>query len=101
MTVESTSVLSDDETLVCCSCHRQFKFTGSERHDHDRRGYKKPKRCKPCREARRSGSEPIGMSNDDMLIEMCKALGELRIFLEQKLRSIEDRLDAIEELANG
>jgi CxxC-x17-CxxC domain-containing protein len=44
-----------DRTLQCTDCHQDFIFTAGEQEFYDRKGFKEiPKRCKPCREARKA-----------------------------------------------
>jgi CxxC-x17-CxxC domain-containing protein len=44
-----------DRTLSCSDCHQEFVFTAGEQEFYDRKGFKEiPKRCKPCREARKN-----------------------------------------------
>ncbi len=91
-----------DETLVCCQCERSFTFSVQEKKVHARRGYSnKPKRCPTCRENRRNGTQSKPMSESEILLETCKAIGELRVFMERKMASIEQRLDSIEEALRG
>ena len=93
-----SSVLTSDETLVCASCHQAFVFSAEEKTAHERNGYQnKPKRCRPCREARRNGNQSKPMPDSETMIEVCKAVGELRVFLEHKLNDIDSRLTSIEE----
>ncbi len=44
-----------DRTLQCSDCHQDFIFTAGEQEFYERKGFKEiPKRCKPCREARKT-----------------------------------------------
>jgi CxxC-x17-CxxC domain-containing protein len=50
-----------DRTLSCSDCHQDFTFTAGEQEFYDRKGFKEiPKRCKPCREARKVRRESGG-----------------------------------------
>jgi hypothetical protein len=42
--------------LICCDCGAEFRWTsGEQRFFRDRGLENVPKRCRPCREARRAG----------------------------------------------
>jgi len=44
-----------DRNLTCMDCSQSFIFTAGEQEFYDRKGFKEePKRCKTCREARKS-----------------------------------------------
>ncbi len=43
-----------DRELVCASCNRPFVFTGAEQAFFVERGFQEPRRCKPCRAARKA-----------------------------------------------
>jgi hypothetical protein len=43
-----------DEWLTCLECGDDFQFGGRDRDFFASRGFAKPKRCRPCRIARRS-----------------------------------------------
>jgi CxxC-x17-CxxC domain-containing protein len=44
-----------DRQISCIDCAQPFTFTAGEQEFYDRKGFKEePKRCKPCREARKS-----------------------------------------------
>jgi CxxC-x17-CxxC domain-containing protein len=53
-----------DRPLQCMDCKNEFIFTAGEQEFYDRKGFKEiPKRCKPCRDARktrRGGGEAAG-----------------------------------------
>src|SRR2546425_11895277 len=43
-----------DKSLNCADCGQAFIFTAGEQEFYERKGFKEiPKRCKPCREARK------------------------------------------------
>jgi CxxC-x17-CxxC domain-containing protein len=43
-----------DKILVCADCSQQFVFTASEQDFYAQRGFSEPKRCAPCRSARKA-----------------------------------------------
>jgi hypothetical protein len=50
-----------DKELTCKDCKQPFTFTAGEQAFFDQNGFTEPKRCKPCREAkkaRQANSEP-------------------------------------------
>jgi CxxC-x17-CxxC domain-containing protein len=47
-------VAFEDKTLVCVDCGAEFTFSAEDQEFHASRGYQDPKRCPPCRQARRS-----------------------------------------------
>src|SRR5258706_5204941 len=50
-----------DRTLQCSDCHQDFIFTAGEQEFYERKGFKEiPKRCKPCREARKTRRDGDG-----------------------------------------
>lgn len=55
-----------DRPLQCLDCKNEFIFTAGEQEFYERKGFKEiPKRCKPCRDARKtrrgeSGANAIG-----------------------------------------
>src|SRR5512136_2897984 len=51
-----------DKILVCADCNQQFVFTASEQDFYAQRGFSDPKRCGPCRNARKA-SRPEGGSH--------------------------------------
>jgi CxxC-x17-CxxC domain-containing protein len=58
-----------DRPLQCLDCKNEFVFTAGEQEFYDRKGFKEiPKRCKPCRDARKtrrgdSGAHAAGNGN--------------------------------------
>ena len=58
-----------DRPLQCLDCKNEFIFTAGEQEFYDRKGFKEiPKRCKPCRDARKtrrgdSGAHSNGNGN--------------------------------------
>jgi CxxC-x17-CxxC domain-containing protein len=58
-----------DRPLQCLDCKNEFIFTAGEQEFYDRKGFKEiPKRCKPCRDARKtrrgdSGANAAGNGN--------------------------------------
>jgi CxxC-x17-CxxC domain-containing protein len=45
-----------DLLLQCSDCGQEFVFTAGEQQFFQERGYSSPRRCKPCRQAKQSGS---------------------------------------------
>ena len=43
-----------DKILVCADCSQQFVFTASEQDFYAQRTFSEPKRCNPCRTARKA-----------------------------------------------
>jgi hypothetical protein len=43
----------EDKTLPCADCGQEFEFTGREQEFYAEKGFTEPKRCKPCRQARK------------------------------------------------
>jgi hypothetical protein len=52
---EPVEAHAEDEWLTCISCGEGFLFGGRDRDYFARQGFVKPRRCRPCREARRAG----------------------------------------------
>ncbi len=51
----------EDRTLVCQDCGRDFIFTSGEQEFYHEKGFEnEPKRCKECRNMRRSGGSRNG-----------------------------------------
>ena len=47
----------EDKTLVCIDCGAEFVFTAEEQAFYEEKGFPdEPRRCKPCREARKPNS---------------------------------------------
>jgi len=50
-----------DKDIVCCDCKQTFVFTAGEQAFFAQNNFTNPKRCKPCREAkkaRQANNEP-------------------------------------------
>lgn len=44
----------EDKALQCADCGQEFIFTAGEQEFYERKGFREiPKRCKPCRDARK------------------------------------------------
>jgi CxxC-x17-CxxC domain-containing protein len=55
-----------DKPLTCVDCGQEFIFTAGEQEFYDRKGFKEiPKRCRPCREARKT-RRPDGQGGRSM-----------------------------------
>ena len=52
-----------DKILVCADCNQQFVFTASEQDFYAQRGFSEPKRCGPCRTARKASRPEGGAGN--------------------------------------
>jgi len=49
-----------DKQIVCVDCGAQFLFTGRDQAFYQERGYQHPRRCKACRDKRKSGGNATG-----------------------------------------
>lgn len=60
-----------DRPIQCIDCKNEFMFTAGEQEFYERKGFREvPKRCKPCREARKTRLGPeagaaAGNGNDN------------------------------------
>ena len=55
----------EDKTIVCADCGQEFTFTASEQAFYAEKGFTdSPKRCKPCRQARKA-QRNAGSYGDD------------------------------------
>lgn len=53
-----------DRSVQCIDCHQAFSFTAGEQEFYERKGFKEvPKRCKPCRDKKKSKRD--GAGSDD------------------------------------
>ncbi|MEW6034551.1 MAG: CxxC-x17-CxxC domain-containing protein [Chloroflexota bacterium] len=71
----------EDKSLQCCDCGAAFTFTAEEQEFFRSRGYtNEPKRCPPCRQARKSerrGSQSYGsQSPRQMFPATCATCGK-------------------------
>lgn len=49
-----------DKMLTCADCHQPFAFTAREQEFHASKGFtNEPKRCRNCRQARKSQRTPV------------------------------------------
>jgi CxxC-x17-CxxC domain-containing protein len=46
--------MAGDLQLTCSDCGREFTFTAADQTFFQERGYSTPKRCKPCRQAKKA-----------------------------------------------
>jgi len=46
----------EDKSVKCVDCNEEFTFTAGEQEFYNERGYTEPKRCKPCRDAKKAQS---------------------------------------------
>ena len=51
-----------DKTISCQDCGKEFIFTEEEQNYYAEKGFQDPKRCKPCRMARKRQSSWNGPS---------------------------------------
>jgi CxxC-x17-CxxC domain-containing protein len=49
-----------DKILACADCGQEFVFTASEQDFFAQRGFSEPKRCAPCRSARKASRSEAG-----------------------------------------
>jgi CxxC-x17-CxxC domain-containing protein len=59
-----------DRSITCLDCKNEFVFTAGEQEFYERKGFREtPKRCRPCREARKTkrgnGENGHSASNGD------------------------------------
>ena len=52
-----------DKVLACADCGQEFVFTASEQDFYAQRGFSEPKRCAPCRSARKTSRPEGGASH--------------------------------------
>jgi len=53
-----------DRTVTCVACKGTFEFTAGAQEFFAGRGFSEPRRCKPCREARKTkGGRPPGANS--------------------------------------
>ena len=56
----------EDKTIVCADCGQEFTFTASEQAFYAEKGFTDaPKRCKPCRQARKAQRNAGSSYGDD------------------------------------
>ena len=46
--------MAEDQQLMCSDCGQAFTFTAEDQDFFRERGYSAPKRCKPCRQAKKN-----------------------------------------------
>jgi len=49
-----------DQTLNCVECHQDFLFSEKEAKFYEEKQFTPPKRCKPCREAKKARQQAGG-----------------------------------------
>uniref|UniRef100_E6QI66 Uncharacterized protein n=1 Tax=mine drainage metagenome TaxID=410659 RepID=E6QI66_9ZZZZ len=52
--------MAGDLQLTCSDCGRDFTFTAADQTFFQERGYSTPKRCKPCRQAKKADQQGGG-----------------------------------------
>lgn len=110
MTSATTPVVSlTDETIQCCACPKTFLFDVRSQELYKRKDFQnKPKRCPECRKKKRQERRTTGpitpektqadtMSDRELLLEACKAVGELRVFVERQFKALDSRLGQLEK----
>lgn len=50
----------EDQNLECVDCQQSFVFTAGEQQFFSTKGFTPPKRCKPCREAKKQQGQQSG-----------------------------------------
>ena len=69
-----------DKTLTCLDCQQPFAYTAEEQSYHADRGYTEPKRCPPCRAARRESRDGAGYTpyqrHREMFPAVCAQCGK-------------------------
>lgn len=53
-----------DETINCSDCRQPFTHSVRDQEFYAKQGYSPPKRCKPCRDARKAQKEQSGGSTE-------------------------------------
>ncbi|MEE8400681.1 MAG: CxxC-x17-CxxC domain-containing protein [Candidatus Hydrothermarchaeaceae archaeon] len=69
----------EDRTLVCEDCGNEWTFSSDEQEFFNDRGYQTPKRCKPCRQKRktsRTGGSSGGFGERTLHTVTCSDCGE-------------------------
>lgn len=56
---------TDDTNLECVDCHTMFVFTSGEATFFKSKGFSAPRRCKPCRDAKKQQSGSSGNRSFD------------------------------------
>jgi CxxC-x17-CxxC domain-containing protein len=54
--------MAETQQLMCSDCGQAFEFTGEDQEFFRERGYSAPKRCKPCRQAKKNEQSSGGGS---------------------------------------
>jgi CxxC-x17-CxxC domain-containing protein len=62
----------EDKTLVCEDCGEEFTFSAEEQSFYMEKGFQEPKRCKPCRDKRKTAR----MGQRQMHDAICAECGE-------------------------
>ena len=66
----------EDIMLKCCDCSSDFEFTASEQEFYEQKGLtNQPKRCKPCRNAKKNSSRGGGFQQKRMYDVVCSHCG--------------------------
>ena len=68
--------MAEDKQLTCVGCNAEFTFTAAEQDLHVELGYtNEPKRCPPCREARKQSGGGGRSSQREMHEAVCADCG--------------------------
>jgi CxxC-x17-CxxC domain-containing protein len=67
---------SGDKVLTCVDCSVQFTFSARDQAFYKERGYQEPRRCKACRDKRKTGQVPGGPHAGDSSGETKAVSGE-------------------------
>ncbi len=66
----------EDTTVVCDDCNEDFTFTGEEQAFFAEKGFQTPKRCKPCRDARKGARYGGSGGSREMHDVVCADCGD-------------------------
>ena len=65
-----------DKTLICSDCNNEFIFTGGEQAFYAERGFEnEPKRCKSCRDRKKTSRSGGGGRERSMVSVVCDSCG--------------------------
>ncbi len=53
-------MLHSDRQITCSDCGAEFTFTAAEQEFFDQKGFRHPRRCKPCRQAKKDAGGDRG-----------------------------------------
>ena len=61
--VDEGELMSENLQLTCSDCGQEFTFSTEDQAFFQERGYSTPKRCKPCRQAKKNEQDGGGRAN--------------------------------------